>query len=92
MSNLYREYAEIYAEEKKLSERKEALKERVKAELEQTDGKMVANKFGSFKLSESPTWKYSEAVDKLKAKEVKNGIAQKVFVKKLNFTPNAMVS
>lgn len=88
MSELYKEYARIQADKRRLAKKEEKIKELIKSDLRQRPESMLENKFGTFKIVSVNTWKYSEAIAKLQAKEIKNGIANQVVSERLNFTPN----
>jgi hypothetical protein len=87
IEDVLRSYAELKEAEKKIAASLEEIKPRIKEHLAKEGVDKLPTTVGTFTLSERATWKYSEAVDKLKQKEEATGVAKKVVSTSLIFTP-----
>ncbi len=75
---LFREYAELKIQEKKIKARIEELNPKIKEQIAAAGAEKVTTDFGNFTLSKRSTWEYSPAVEKLQEHEKAVGIAKKI--------------
>lgn len=87
------QYAELKVQEKELKKKIEALQPKIIEHVTAKGEKSLKTDFGKFNVTERSTWKYTEAVDKQKAKLVKlqekeqaTGVAEKTVKQSLTFT------
>lgn len=86
-------YAKLKLQEKSIKAQYEVLQAEIIEHVQENPDKKLETKFGKFKVTERATWKYSEDVDKQKAKMVKlqekeqaTGVATKTVKASLTFT------
>lgn len=79
---LFEQYAALKVKEKEVAAEIKALQPALMAEIDQTEEKKVEAEFGLFSITSRRTYKYSDAVakaeekvDKLKEKEMAEGVA-----------------
>lgn len=90
--SLYKEYAELKIEEKKIKIRIEELNPQIKKEIIDMGLDKLPTNLGNFNIKKVKRWKYSELIDSLKkqldeskAQEEANGTATFVEVEQLEF-------
>lgn len=66
--DLFKEYANLKIEEKRIKKQIEKLSPLVKEEMNKAGAQKVPSAFGTFTLKPVSVWKYSEAVDILEQK------------------------
>jgi len=81
------QYAELVAEEKTISARKEELQVKIKAGMADAGADRVETNFGTFSTYKTSRWEYSPAVKALQEQEKEKGIATKTEAEAFKFTP-----
>lgn len=80
-------YSDLKILEKEIKEKIEKTKSEIVEQMKNSNlDKVNIASIGSFSLTETTTWKYSEAVKALQEEEKQTGIAEKVTSQSLRFT------
>ena len=92
MKKIYQEYADLKTEEKDLKLRMQAVNQLIVEDMEAKGQDKLETPFGRFTVKQLSTWKYSDAVDAVKAKlvnlqekEQKTGVAKETVKPSLTF-------
>lgn len=92
MKKIYQEYADLKAQEKDLKLKMQAVNQLIVEDMEAKGQDKLETPFGKFIVKQLSSWKYSDAVDNMKAKlvnlqekEQKTGIAKETVKPSLIF-------
>lgn len=92
VQTVFKRYADITQEMKKLEEEQAILKDHIIGYMNEKDTALVETDFGKFKINERINWKYGETVDakneelkEAKKKEEEDGVAQSSTLRFLTF-------